>query len=304
MNALEHFDKLYGHLPPDDDAMWTFVSGWNSAMSEAMQGVNAMPFGNDTRASFAIYFQQMMLVNPDDVKPAPVQEPVAWVDLLKQAEEVVRSKSLWKKYIDGTPLANDIAVWMANFVQEHTTPPGGRQSEDCLTAAQEDIQRLSALVRAQQITIDKLEQARSAPVQEPVAVIGSGFQLLYCREDWAKGLKIGDKLYTTPPAQPAPVQEQIVALIDENQRLRAELKFNTPPAAQRQCKWPTCQSEEYQRALAEQINQELVTGAAQRQWVGLTDEEFEDIELGCRSTSSGKIEAMQKVEAKLKEKNT
>jgi hypothetical protein len=43
--------------------------------------------------------------------------------------------------------------------------------------------------------------------------------------------------------------------------------------------------------------------AAQRQWVGLTDEEFEDIELGCRSTSSGKIEAMQKVEAKLRSKN-
>jgi hypothetical protein len=48
---------------------------------------------------------------------------------------------------------------------EYTTPPGGRQSEDRLTAAQEDIQRLSALVRAQQITIDKLEQDRSAPVQ-------------------------------------------------------------------------------------------------------------------------------------------
>ncbi len=42
----------------------------------------------------------------------------------------------------------------------------------------------------------------------------------------------------------------------------------------------------------------------QREWVGLTDEEFEDIELGCRSTSFGKIEAMQKVEAKLKEKNS
>jgi hypothetical protein len=56
-------------------------------------------------------------------QPAPMQEPVAWVDLLKQAEEVVRSKSLWKKYIDGTPLANDIAVWMASFAQEHTTPP-------------------------------------------------------------------------------------------------------------------------------------------------------------------------------------
>jgi hypothetical protein len=46
----------------------------------------------------------------------------------------------------------------------YTTPPGGRQSEDCLTAAQEDIQRLSALVRAQQITIDKLEQGE--PVTE------------------------------------------------------------------------------------------------------------------------------------------
>jgi hypothetical protein len=43
---------------------------------------------------------------------------------------------------------------------------------------------------------------------------------------------------------------------------------------------------------------------AQRQWVGLTDDEFEDIELGCRSTLFGKIEAMRKVEAKLKEKNT
>jgi hypothetical protein len=43
--------------------------------------------------------------------------------------------------------------------------------------------------------------------------------------------------------------------------------------------------------------------AVQRQWVGLTDEEFEDIELGCRSTPFGKIEAMKKVEAKLKERN-
>jgi len=37
--------------------------------------------------------------------------------------------------------------------------------------------------------------------------------------------------------------------------------------------------------------------------VGLTDEEFEEIELGCRSTLFGKIEAMRKVEAKLREKN-
>jgi DNA segregation ATPase FtsK/SpoIIIE-like protein len=41
------------------------------------------------------------------------------------------------------------------------------------------------------------------------------------------------------------------------------LEDATPPAAQQQCNWPTCQSEEYQQALAEQINQELVIGAAQ-----------------------------------------
>jgi hypothetical protein len=49
--------------------------------------------------------------------------------------------------------------------------------------------------------ITAIKQALAAPVQEPVAVIGSDFQLLYCREDWAKGLKVGDTLcLCTPPA--------------------------------------------------------------------------------------------------------
>lgn len=70
MNALEHYDRLYGDvgLHPQDAARFVFVSGWNSAMEEAMNRVNAMPFGNDTRASFAIYFQQMMMVNPSDIQ--------------------------------------------------------------------------------------------------------------------------------------------------------------------------------------------------------------------------------------------
>jgi hypothetical protein len=44
------------------------VCGWNAAMQEAMQRVNAMPFGADTRASFAIYFQHMMHVDPLELK--------------------------------------------------------------------------------------------------------------------------------------------------------------------------------------------------------------------------------------------
>ena len=51
------------------------------------------------------------------------QEPVAWVDLLKDAQQIVESKFLWKRFIDGTPLANDIACWMADFAEQHTTPP-------------------------------------------------------------------------------------------------------------------------------------------------------------------------------------
>jgi hypothetical protein len=70
MDALEHYDQLYGDmgLSPNDAAKWVFISGWNSAMQEAMKRVNAMPFGNDTRASFAIYFQQMMVVDPSDIQ--------------------------------------------------------------------------------------------------------------------------------------------------------------------------------------------------------------------------------------------
>ena len=45
MDALQHFDHLYGdlNLSPKDAAKWVFVSGWNSAMQEAMQRVQAMP---------------------------------------------------------------------------------------------------------------------------------------------------------------------------------------------------------------------------------------------------------------------
>jgi len=70
MDALQHFDGLYGdmNLSPKDGAQWVFVSGWNCAMQEAMQRVQAMPFGNDTKASFAIYFQQMMKVDADEIK--------------------------------------------------------------------------------------------------------------------------------------------------------------------------------------------------------------------------------------------
>lgn len=70
MNALDHYDKLYGdmYLSPQDAAKFVFLSGWNSAMQEAMQRVNVMPFPADTRASFALYFQQMMQIDPSVIR--------------------------------------------------------------------------------------------------------------------------------------------------------------------------------------------------------------------------------------------
>lgn len=70
MNALDHYDKLYGDmdLSPQDAAKFVFLSGWNSAMQEAMHRVNVMPFPADTRASFAVYFQQMMQIDPSVIR--------------------------------------------------------------------------------------------------------------------------------------------------------------------------------------------------------------------------------------------
>ncbi len=58
----------------------------------------------------------------NNAAPAPAAPPVAWTDLLREAELIVKRKPLWKRFIDGTPLENDIAVWMADFAQEHAAP--------------------------------------------------------------------------------------------------------------------------------------------------------------------------------------
>jgi len=62
-----------------------------------------------------------------------------------------------------------------------------------------------------------------------------------------------------------------------------------------QCKWPTCQNEEYQNALSEQLKQELVTG---RQWVGLTEGQRDDF-----ADAYGSYQAVCAIEQALKERN-
>jgi len=109
-----------------------------------------------------------------------------------------------------------------------------------------------------------------------------------------------DLLFSTVAMQEREARriEQIVGTLD---RVKQEqlATLATPPAAQHQCKWPTCQSEEYQQALAEQISQELVTGAAQQ--APMT--EFEEAVAACDNTLHYAIDHWQdralKAEAKL-----
>lgn len=65
MNAPEHYDRLFGEygLSPKDAAKWVFAAGWNAALDEFTRRLNAMPLGDDTRASFAVYLGAMIHVD-------------------------------------------------------------------------------------------------------------------------------------------------------------------------------------------------------------------------------------------------
>jgi hypothetical protein len=75
----------------------------------------------------AIWNKQMSAITAaSDALAQPEQEPVDFASLLREAEEIMQSKPTWKRFIDDTPLANDIAVWMAVFAQDvarRTSPP-------------------------------------------------------------------------------------------------------------------------------------------------------------------------------------
>ena len=84
MNPFAHFDDQFGYLQLSDNdaALHVFLAGWNSAMMEMMQRVNKMPFGDDTRASFAVYFQSQM-VNVDAIEKPAQFDPSAGTQISK-----------------------------------------------------------------------------------------------------------------------------------------------------------------------------------------------------------------------------
>ncbi len=138
------------------------------------------------------------------------------------------------------------------------------------------VQGLVALEVAHEAAITAIKQARSAPVREPVWIQPDHLQKaqrapFLCRVEPHKRDDFVP-LYTTPPAQPAPVREPVAIDADMRNVLHGALvrsgKVISPPAAQ-------------------------------RQWVGLTPEKID--ELMYRFTG---YELLYAIQAELKENNT
>ena len=148
----------------------------------------------------------------------------------------------------------------------------------------EKLKAFEALVRA-----DEREQARSAPVKPVAFEVGL--------VEWVGNkLMATPKVTTTPPAQPAPVQPVAWVLLREDEDGFEPIQFyggkEKPETAAGELKprftlRPVCFAD-------------TTPPAAQRQWVGLTDEERTEIR---REHYARTLPLMDAVEAKLKEKN-
>jgi len=191
------------------------------AIAKTKEGVNFNAKLMDAEciktAPFALY------TTPPAAQPA-VQEPVAWIDLLKKAEEVVRSKPLWKKYIDGTPLANDIAVWMAKFAQENTAAQPAPVQPDYKQLYEQVCEQYDVLAKELEATKQALAaptvQELGARVDAVVAKIKSGIS-----EKPTALNSYGLKIWGT-------VRDDLLALA-------------SPPAAQRLKSWVGLTDEDY-----------------------------------------------------------
>ena len=133
------------------------------------------------------------------------------------------------------------------------------------------------------------------------------------------GKRLSGGIHTcTPPAEAEKQIEEQLKMADENQRIRAELKFNTIAEAEKQephswysaehDEWMTNKTRKEHEALNSYTHKvggfdlPLYTTPPQREWVGLTDEEV--IVLMKQFPDSLTQYMTRAIEAKLKEKNT
>lgn len=78
--------------------------------------------GNDWRVLRNICPSTMAVAALRDKYEALLKREISFVDALIEAKKIVKKKEIFKKFIDGTPLENDIAVWMAEFLVKGGKP--------------------------------------------------------------------------------------------------------------------------------------------------------------------------------------
>lgn len=115
-----------------DDPAQCSVESLAALLVEHLRKGNAGTF--EDVANFSMMLHQRGAdprVLADAAAPA-AQEPMpraSLIDLMRDAENIVRQKHVWKKFINGTPLNNDIPVWMAEFALQllDSAPPAAEQ---------------------------------------------------------------------------------------------------------------------------------------------------------------------------------
>jgi hypothetical protein len=228
----------------------------------------------------------------------------------------------------------DILRGSEEWVPLYTTPPAAPvQDIDWKDMYEKEKRRSEMWVAKYEKDIGPIEYAVpvAAPVQKPVAwgcnryiEDDNGFQIETDEPELAWGKYAPDDngwwpLYTTPPAtQPAFVQEPVAwmhTMIDDVVigHRPADLKIH-PDRWMPLYKDPTpCQTCEAlaRTVMMDQTAHDTTPPAAQRQWVGLTNEEYAEAEKCVWAVVSlddtekeANREFARAIEAKLKEKNT
>jgi hypothetical protein len=195
----------------------------------------------------------------------------------REIMEMAREVKMPYDFVTGEPINLEKLEAFANLVREEQ---------------QTEVQRLIALVRAQQITIDKLEMALAQPEQEPVAWGMPGkdgfiFDVI-CPEEHTReegGYTI--PLYTTPPQR---TEQEPVAYINVEKRKLEWAKhmswntptvvnlpkiplYTTPPTQEFVCSTGLCHFTLTQTNVGIGVRgMEAYEAAKKRGWVGVSDE--------------------------------
>lgn len=149
MDTREAFEKRYNCTQPydeyDERAYYVWQAATEAARAEYMPVVEELadfkrsldhwdavdlaqmrsgPLSGAVKDMKRMY-RALSALPGNSVKGVEEAPKLSFVEALKEAKAIVAQYPMYREYIDGTPLQNDIAVWMAEFAVKHS---GGRDA--------------------------------------------------------------------------------------------------------------------------------------------------------------------------------